>query len=55
MTEVEKALKNLIDNFSAYEEYQNYKAKLVKEYYDALIEEGFTKEQALELCKSIKL
>lgn len=55
MTEFEKVLSDMSKNLSTFIEYQAYKAKLVKEYYDALIEEGFTKEQALELCKSINL
>jgi hypothetical protein len=34
-------------------EYLKLKAKLQKAKYDALIENGFTPEQALELCKDI--
>lgn len=34
-------------------EYMKLKAKLQKEKYDALVEVGFTSEQALELCKDI--
>jgi len=34
-------------------EFEKIKAKLLKTRYDALISEGFEKEQAIELCKKI--
>jgi fatty acid/phospholipid biosynthesis enzyme len=34
-------------------EFEGIKAKLLKARYDALVSEGFNKEQALELCKQI--
>jgi len=40
-------------NIDLYCEHFRVVAKLQREKYNALIDQGFTKEQALELCKSL--
>jgi len=40
---------NLLKKVSQNPEYFRIQAELVKKYYDALIEAGFNKEQALEI------
>lgn len=41
------------NNLEDYLKAQTLQAKLIKSRYDALIQEGFTTEQALELCKNM--
>ena len=48
---MKEALRNLKEVQGEMIEYQAIQAKLHREKYDALILEGFTSEQALELCK----
>ena len=51
--ELLEALTKMKDNMVAMSELVLMQAKLHKEKYNACIEEGFTKGQALELCKQI--
>lgn len=50
-TDLEKAVFELSRNMSAHLEYIRIRAKLQREHYEALIKEGFTDAQALELTK----
>jgi len=47
------AIENLKRNFPAVVEHVKIFAKMRKASYDAHIKEGFTKDQALELCKKL--
>ena len=51
LTKDEDAMMNMKNNFLLMCEYHKHMAKLHKVKYDALIENKFTPEQALELCK----
>lgn len=46
-----KALQSVVRNQAAIIEYNAIDAKIKRAKYLALIEEGFTKEEALELCR----
>lgn len=48
------ALQGMRDTMPLQIELMMYKAKLVREYYDELIKQEFTEQQALELCKDFK-
>lgn len=48
-----KELRNLVENLPVMLEYQTAVAQLQRARYKALLKEGFTEEQAIELCKSI--
>jgi len=50
---VRQSLDMLTANLTLGLEFEKIKAKLLKTRYDALISEGFEKEQAIELCKKI--
>jgi hypothetical protein len=49
--DMKKQLKILKDNLPEHLEFMWIKAKLKREGYMAYLSEGFTPEQALELCK----
>lgn len=49
--EMRAALDMLHENLEIMMEYEHLQAKLTRAKYDAMIEQGFTAEQALELCK----
>jgi hypothetical protein len=51
--DLKKNIRDLTNNMDLIAEYHLLSAKIIKARYNALIEEGFTKEQALELCKLI--
>lgn len=51
--EVKEALRNIRSNLQLHLEYIQITAKMHKTKYDALIKEGFTDAQALELCKKL--
>ncbi len=50
---LESALATFKTNFKYLVEYQQLLAQLRKSSYDAHIEQGFTAEEALELCKQV--
>lgn len=50
---IAQAVKELKENMPAMLEHIILTARLTKAKYDALIKEGFTKEQAIELCKTL--
>lgn len=49
--EFAEAVKNLKENTLTFIEYLQIDAQLKKEKYDALVKEGFSENQAIELCK----
>ena len=51
--EFKKMLENAIEQLPEQIKFQHYTAKVTRVKYLALIEEGFTEAQALELCKSV--
>lgn len=53
LSDLQKALNLIKDNLECYLEFQEYQAIIIKSKYDALIEQGFTPDQALELCKTL--
>ena len=58
MTDKEKvaaaqAIKKVRDNWPMLLEQITISARLAKAKYDALLKEGFTSDQALELCKTL--
>jgi hypothetical protein len=48
-----KALREMIANLDALIEYQTVMAKLQRSRFKALVKEGFTPDQAIELSKKI--
>lgn len=44
-------VKQLADNLLAHIEYAQLNAKIQRAKYEALVKEGFTEQQALELCR----
>lgn len=54
LSHAEKLVAEFKRNMSALLEYQAMRAKLQRAHYLALITEGFTREQALELTKADK-
>lgn len=51
--ELKMALREMQKSMDSMDEYMTLIAKITKAKYDALIEEGFTHEDAIELCKNI--
>lgn len=51
-SELKQALDQLLSNFKEYKEFYEVRAELKKNYYDHLVKQGFTKEQALDIVKS---
>lgn len=56
MTDAEKvkmaqALKSMRENMAATIEFLNYDAEVTRAKFLALVRQGFTEQQALELCK----
>ena len=49
---LKNALLLIADDIENLMQLQIYRAKLTKEYFDALVDEGFSKQEALELCKT---
>ncbi|CAG0966393.1 hypothetical protein MTYP_01016 [Methylophilaceae bacterium] len=50
---IAQELKTLKDNIPAMLELQRLQAKMMREKFLALINEGFTEEQALKLCHGV--
>ena len=48
-----EGLETLKESLPMAQEYMKLNAILTKSKYDTLIDQGFTKEQALELCKKL--
>lgn len=48
-----ESLTYMKNNLVAFSEFIAIQARLHREKYDACIDQGFTKEQALELCKNV--
>ncbi len=48
-------LNEIMKHMQEMTEFMLIKAKLCREYYLGLVDEGFTKQEALELCKHFKL
>lgn len=48
-SEIKDALRMMLDNFKDLLEYQRIRAELKRAYYEGLITQGFTKEEALKL------
>jgi hypothetical protein len=46
-----RGVKHLRDNIIAMIEFEQLNARLVRAKYLALLEQGFTEQQALELCR----
>ena len=53
LSDLKKSLELIKKEFPVYLEFQEYQAKLLKVKYEALMEEGFSSSQALELCKEL--
>jgi hypothetical protein len=51
--ELKEALRTLKVNLPEMQEYLKIHAQMIKWKYDALLEEGFSKEQAIELCRKL--
>ena len=51
ITKFKEALAGMKNSLSLHLEFQTIQAKILRAKYNALITEGFTKEQALFLCK----
>lgn len=51
-SELRKAVNHIVEGFKEYQDYYEVRSKLKKHYYNHLIKEGFSKEQALEIVKS---
>lgn len=54
-TDIATHLKNLRAMKSEIHEFNQLMAAITKKKYDALVDQGFTPEQALELCKNAPL
>ena len=46
-----QAVKNMLENMPALMEFERVNARLTRAKYLALVEQGFTKDEALALCK----
>ena len=51
LSEMEQGLVEFKENLETIIEYNQMAAKIMKCKYDALLEEGFDAEQALQLCR----
>jgi len=51
-TDIQEALAQILENIEEIMELDIIKSKIRRNYYDHLIKQGFTEEQALEIVKS---
>jgi len=51
LSDLQVALNLIKENLDTYLEFQQYQAIITKNKYDEFVKQGFTPEQALELCK----
>jgi len=54
-SEFRSAIESIKQNMIEQLELMNIKAKLCREYYQALIDEGFDKAEALQICQNFKM
>ena len=54
-SKIKKLVENCEEQLPSQIKFQGYMAKLLRAKYRALIEEGFTEAQALELCKKLTM
>lgn len=52
MKEATQAIKDVLADWENYAIYLYFQAKSTKEFYDALLEQGFSEKQALEIVKN---
>ena len=55
INQLKRQVTEMRKNLPTYLEMTEILVKITKAKYDALVKEGFTKEEALELCKRIKV
>lgn len=53
LRKMKQSLNDLKETFDVLIEYNQISAKIIKSKYDAFINEGFTPDQALVLCKGL--
>lgn len=51
--EIQAAVNKMKVNMTALEEYQRVTARLQREKYNALLEQGFSEQQAVFLCQRV--
>ena len=52
LAKLKEGLKSFAENLKVYTDYQKTVAKLIRNYYQELVKNNFTEEQALELVKA---